>query len=66
VYDPRFLSTYPITDGPRKPPKFPIELIMPTLPAAADEVRNKLGNAQNAGIYDFIPAAAIEKQIIDQ
>jgi hypothetical protein len=39
---------------------------MPTLPAAADEVRNKLGNAQNAGIYDFIPAAAIEKQIIDQ
>jgi hypothetical protein len=39
---------------------------MPTLPAAADEVRNKLGNAQNAGMYDFIPAAAIEKQIIDQ
>jgi hypothetical protein len=38
-------------------------LINPILPAAAVDVRNKLGNAQNAGIYDFIPAAAIEKQI---
>ncbi len=53
-----------MTVGPRNPPKLPIELIIPTLPAAAEEVRNRLGSDQKAGIYDFMPAAAIEKQIM--
>ena len=49
-YDPSDLSTEPIAKGPRNPPKLPIELIIPTLPAAAEEVRNRLGNDQNAGM----------------
>jgi hypothetical protein len=50
VYELNFVCTVPMTRGPRKPPRFPIELIIPTLPAAAVEVRKKLGKAQKAGI----------------
>src|SRR5436190_984575 len=52
----------PMMDGPKYPPRFPIELIKPMLPAAAISVRNKLGNDQNAGWYPLMPAAANMKQ----
>ena len=53
---------YPSANGPTNPPKLPSELIKPILPAAAVDVRNRFGSVQNAGIYDFIPPAAIIKQ----
>ena len=39
----------PIRIGPTPPPRLPMELIKPMEPAAADSLRNKLGNDQNAG-----------------
>ena len=45
----------PSSDGPTNPPRLPTELISPMLPAAAASVKNRLGSAQNAGMYAFNP-----------
>src|SRR5262249_5023919 len=44
--------------GPTQPPRLPKELIKPMDAAAADAVRNMLGNDQNAGKYAFNPPIA--------
>ena len=47
--EPVIVSTLPMTEGPRNPPRLPTELIRPMLPAAAASVRNRLGSDQKAG-----------------
>ena len=56
------VSTLPITYGPSWPPRFPTELIIPILAAAAELVRNRYGIVQNAGRYAFNPPSASMKQ----
>src|SRR5215510_1199801 len=47
--------------GPTNPPRFPTELIRPIAAAAADSVRNAVGNGQNPGKYPSAPAATMQK-----
>ena len=47
--DPVSVCTLPTTYGPRKPPRFPTELMRPMLPAAAALERKMFGSAQNVG-----------------
>jgi arabinofuranosyltransferase len=66
---PRKLSvavfTRPTSDGPTKPPRFPIELISAMPPAAADPVRNAVGSVQNGPSAPQMPAAAMQNETSD-
>ena len=44
-----FAARYPMTIGPKNPPRFPNELIRPIDAAAADSVRNIVGTDQKHG-----------------
>lgn len=48
-YDPVAVRTRPIMDDPKAPPRFPIALMKPMLPAAAASDNRRGGSAQNDG-----------------
>ncbi len=48
----------PITDGPTKPARLPIELMMAIPPAAAAPDRKAVGNVQNTGREPKMPNPA--------
>src|SRR4029077_608806 len=50
-----------MTYGPRKPPRFPMELMSAMLAAAAGPLRNTVGSAQNGDGKEYNAIVATEK-----
>src|SRR5439155_12261117 len=55
------LCSHPIRYGPTNPPRLPIELISPTLTAAATPDRCRPGNDQKLGMNVYTPAPTRQK-----